>query len=246
MKNFPKYLVTELKLRFRIPISVFFIFIFPIFLMVAFASSFGRNNPNYMADNIATIMFYAVLSASVVSFSNDISRYKQDNFYFLLERRGGNKLAYLLAQIVGFVVIIFLSTLAILAIAHVQYNYVLPNLSTLIIFYAKLYAYTLPFFLLAIIIGLSVKNSSVASAIGMPVMFISYFLAGMMIPYADLTGSIKALAHNFFLTQLLSDLTHTLTNTYVVTPNWTIISISVSVIVIAAGLVLYKSSLVRR
>lgn len=243
MKSFPKYLATELKLRFRIPISVFFIFIFPIFLMVAFASSFGRNNPHYMANNIATIMFYAVLSASVVSFSNDISRYKQDNFYFLLERRGGNKLAYLFAQIVGFVIIIFLSTLAILAIAHSHYNYTLPDISTLLVFYVKLYAYTLPFFLIAIIIGLSVKNASVASAIGMPVMFISYFLAGMMIPYSELAGGIKTIAHNFFLTQLLSDLTHTLTSTYVVKPNWMTISISISIITVVAAIVLYRSSL---
>ncbi|MDR0300001.1 MAG: ABC transporter permease [Streptococcaceae bacterium] len=246
MKNFPKYLLTEIKLRFRIPVSVFFIFIFPLFLMFAFAESFGKKMTNYIPNNIALIMFYAVLSASVVSFSNDISRYKTDNFYFLLERRAGNKFAYLLAQVASFIVIIFMSTLVILALAHYRYHYVLPDLNTLVLFYAKLYLYTLPFFLVAIIIGFASKNISQTSAIAMPLMFISYFFAGMMVPYAGLSGTMKSISGDFFLTQLLSDLTHTLTKTYTVTPNWGLISLSGAMILSVAILVLRKSAFVRK
>lgn len=246
MKNFPKYLTTELKLRFRVPVSVFFIFIFPIFLMVVFAESFGQQMPNYIPENISLIMFYAVLSASVVSFSNDISAYKNDNFYFLLERRAGSKIAYLLAQLAAFVLIIFLSTLAILAVAHFRYSYVLPDLGTLLLFYIKLYIYSSPFFLLAIIIGLLSKTASMSSAIATPLMFISYFLGGMMVPYAGFTGTMKTVSGNFFLTQLLSDLTHTLTNNYTVRPNWTLIALSVGVILLVAVFVLRNSAFVRK
>ena len=246
MMVFAKYFITELKLRFRIPVSVFFVFIFPLFLMFAFAESFGKQIPNYIPNNISLIMFYAVLSASVVSFSNDISQYKTANFYFLLERRAGNKFLYLLAQVLAFVVIIFLSTLAILAVAHFRYSYSLPNFGTLALFYGKLYLYTLPFFLVAIIIGFISKNVAMASAIGLPVMFVSYFIGGMMVPYSGLSGSLKILSSHFFLTQLLSDLTHTLTDTYTVTPNWSLIGSSIGLIVLVTVFVLYRSSFVRK
>ncbi|MDR2976002.1 MAG: ABC transporter permease, partial [Streptococcaceae bacterium] len=244
--KFPKYLATELKIRFRTPVSVFFIFVFPIFLMIVFAESFGKQMPNYIPENIALIMFYAVLSASVVSFSTDISRYKGDNFYFLLERRAGNKFVYLLAQLVSFVLIIFLSTLAILAVAHYRYSYVLPDLNTLLLFYGKLYLYASPFFLLSIIIGFASKNASMASAVATPLMFISYFLGGMMVPYIGLSGTMKTISGHFFLTQLLSDLTHTLTQTYTVKPNWSLVALSVGAIVLVAFFVLRNSGFVRK
>lgn len=246
MKHFPNYLATELRLRFRIPISVFFIFVFPIFLMVAFASSFGHADPNYVKENIANIMFYGVLSASVTSFSSDISRYKSDNFYFLLERRAGNKFAYMLAQVVAFILIIFASTLVVLGIAHACYHYALPNFATLALFYGKLFLYTLPWFLVAIIIGFSAKNSAVASAIAMPVMFVSYFLAGMMVPYQMLTGTLKRISQHFFLTQMLSDLTHTLGQVNFLPMNALWVSLSLSLLLILAILVLYRNVLVRR
>lgn len=246
MTKFPRYLITELKLRFRIPISVFFIFIFPIFLMVAFASSFGHTDPNYVKNNIANIMFYGVLSASVTSFSTDISRYKQDNFYFLLERRAGNKIAYLLAQIVAFALIIFVASLSVLVIAHFNYHYPIPALSRLIPFYGKLFLYTLPWFFVAIIIGFSAKNSAVASAIAMPIMFVSYFLAGMMVPYQALTGRLQMISKNFFLTQNLSDLTHTLGQPVLVNNNWLQITFSIVLLVALAAFSLYRNVLVRK
>ncbi|MCL2113090.1 MAG: ABC transporter permease [Streptococcaceae bacterium] len=246
MAQFPKYLLTELRLRFRIPISVFFIFIFPIFLMIAFASSFGHADPSYVKNNIAIIMFYGVLSASVTSFSSDISRYKQDNFYFLLERRAGNKIVYLLAQIIAFMLIIFASTLVVLGIAHSVYHYQIPDMAILFPFYSKLFLYTLPWFLVSLIIGFSVKNASVASAIAMPVMFVSFFLSGMMVPYQALSGTFQKLSRKFFLTQNLSDLMHTLGRPAVVSNNWVLIFASIALLFAVATFVLYRNVLVRK
>ncbi|GBG97025.1 ABC transporter permease [Lactococcus termiticola] len=245
MKKFMTYLMTELKLRFRIPVSVFFIFIFPIFLMIAFASSFGHADPHYVQDNMAIIMFYGVLSASVTSFSSDLARYKQDNFYFLIERRSGNKLLYLLAQIIAFLIIIFVSTLAVLLVAHLNYHYQLPGLERLLPFYLKLFAYTLPWFLVSLIIGFSAKNSAVASAIAMPVMFVSYFLSGMMVPYSLLTGGLQKIAQHFFLTQNLSDLTASLGQTALVANQWPLIIGCYIVLIGLAAASLYRNVLVR-
>nr|WP_233181060.1 hypothetical protein [Lactococcus lactis] len=87
------------------------------------------------------------------------------------------------------------------------------------------------------IIGLLAKNTATASAIAMPLMFLSFFFSGMMIPLAQLSGGIRKIADNFFLTQLLSDLNHTLTSNYTVVPNWSRISLSVGLICLLALLV---------
>lgn len=238
--KFFKYFVLELKLRFRNPGEVFFIFIFPIFLMMVFASAFGKNIPNYIPDNIALIMFYGILSASVSSLSVQISEYQSGKIYDLFRQRGITQFLYFIAQILTFMLIIFLSTLAIMAVAHFAYDYEIPKLGTLVIFYGKLYLYSLPFYFVALIIGLLSENTTKAAAIAAPVMFISYFLAGMMVPLSTMSGTMKDIAEQFFLTHLLSDLTHTLTKHYTITPNWTNISISVSLIVAVALLVMYK------
>ena len=188
--KFLKYFTFELRLRYRNPSQIFFVFIFPLFLMFAFSSSFGKSIPHYIENNI-----------------------------------------------VSFMIIIFCSTLVILVVAHYAYDYEFPKLSLLILFYLKLYLYSIPFCLLAMIIGLLAKNTATASAIAMPLMFLSFFFSGMMIPLAQLSGGIRKIADNFFLTQLLSDLNHTLTSNYTVVPNWSRISLSVGLICLLALLV---------
>ncbi|MFC4651323.1 ABC transporter permease [Lactococcus nasutitermitis] len=239
--TFVSYFLFELHLRFRNPAQIFFIFIFPLFLMVAFASSFGKSIPHYIESNIATIMFYGVLSAAIPSLSVQIAEYQSGKIYQLFSQRGIKRLTYVLAQILSFMLIIFLSTLAVLLVAHLAYSYELPDITTLAIFYGKLYLYAVPFYFIAMIIGMRVKNSATASAVALPVMFISYFLAGMMVPLAELSGNIRHIANHFFLTQLLSDLTHTLTGNYTIVPNWSLIAESVLILLILALLSYRKS-----
>ncbi|MCL2676398.1 MAG: ABC transporter permease [Streptococcaceae bacterium] len=227
--KFIKYFIFELRLRFRNPAQIFFIFIFPLFLMFAFMSSFGKSE---IGNFIAVYMLYGVLSASVTSMSVQIAEYQSGKIYQLFRQRGVGRLTYMMAQILSFMVVIFLSSLAVLALAHFGYDYHLPSLSTLIFFYVKLYLYTIPFYFVAIIVGLLSKNSATASAIALPVMFISYFLSGMMMPLQTMSGQLRHIADNFFLTQLLSDLTATLTKSYTVTPNWRQISGSIMIIIL--------------
>ncbi|WP_240424447.1 ABC transporter permease [Lactococcus allomyrinae] len=246
MNNFSKYLMIELKLRFRVPIQLFFVFGFPIFLMIAFSVIFAKNNPSYLQENLGIIMMYAVLSASIASLSIEISKYNADQYYSMLERRGANKYVYLLAQILGFVLIVFLSSLVILAIAVVVYHYQLPRFGVVLLYYVKLYLYAIPFFLISIIIGFGVKNPAIASSLGLPIMFVSFFLSGMMIPFSQMTGIIRVISANFFLTQLLSALTETLTHHYLLQPNWLEILLSVAVILLLAIYTIRHRSFAKR
>jgi ABC-2 type transport system permease protein len=228
--TFSKYFFFELRLRFRNPAQIFFIFIFPIFLMVAFVSSIGKSIPNFLDFDLPTIMMYAVLSASITSLSVQISEYQTNKLYTLFTQQGVQRSIYMIAQILSFLLVILLSTFAIFGVAHFVYNYQFPAFSKLLIFYTKLILYTIPFYFVALFIGLRSKNSTTASAIATPVMFVSFFLSGMMIPLSQLSGTLQDIAKNFFLTQLLSDLTHTLTGSYSVTPNWSTIVSSILVI----------------
>lgn len=240
--NFLKYFKFETRLRFRNPSQIFFIFVFPLFLMFAFASSFGRNIPNYIENNIATIMMYAVLSASITSMSVQIAEYQTGKIYSLFNQRGINRLIYIFSQILSFMLIVLFSTIAVLIVAHFGYDYHVPQLSKLLLNYLKLYLYSIPFYFVSIIIGLISKNTTTASAIAMPVMFVSYFLSGMMIPLSGMSGNIRNIANQFFLTQLLSDLTYTLTNKYMITPNWTNVCLSTSLIIIVTYIIYRKKN----
>ncbi len=71
--KFLKYFTFELRLRYRNPSQIFFVFIFPLFLMFAFSSSFGKSIPHYIENNIASILLYSVLSASLTSLSVQIA-----------------------------------------------------------------------------------------------------------------------------------------------------------------------------
>ncbi|MGO2898437.1 MAG: ABC transporter permease [Lactococcus cremoris] len=237
--KFLKYFAFGLRLRYRNPSQIFFVFIFPLFLMFAFSSSFGKSVPHYIENNIASILLYSVLSASLTSLSVQIAEYQSGKIYQLFIQRGIKKIFYIAAQIASFMIIIFCSTIAILLVAHFSYHYDFPKLSILLVFYLKLYLYSLPFCLLAIIIGLLAKNTATASAIAMPIMFLSFFFSGMMIPLSQLSGGIRKIADHFFLTQLLSDLNHTLTSTYMVILNWSVILLSFGVLCLLS-IIVYK------
>ena len=237
--KFLKYFAFGLRLRYRNPSQIFFVFIFPLFLMFAFSSSFGKSVPHYIENNIASILLYSVLSASLNSLSVQIAEYQSGKIYQLFIQRGIKKIFYIAAQIASFMIIIFCSTIAILLVAHFSYHYDFPKLSILLVFYLKLYLYSLPFCLLAIIIGLLAKNTATASAIAMPIMFLSFFFSGMMIPLSQLSGGIRKIADHFFLTQLLSDLNHTLTSTYTVILNWSVILLSFGVLCLLS-IIVYK------
>lgn len=237
--KFLKYFAFGLRLRYRNPSQIFFVFIFPLFLMFAFSSSFGKSVPHYIENNIASILLYSVLSASLTSLSVQIAEYQSGKIYQLFIQRGIKKIFYIAAQIASFMIIIFCSTITILLVAHFSYHYDFPKLSILLVFYLKLYLYSLPFCLLAIIIGLLAKNTATASAIAMPIMFLSFFFSGMMIPLSQLSGGIRKIADHFFLTQLLSDLNHTLTSTYTVILNWSVILLSFGVLCLLS-IIVYK------
>ncbi|MCT0499069.1 ABC transporter permease [Lactococcus cremoris] len=237
--KFLKYFAFGLRLRYRNPSQIFFVFIFPLFLMFAFSSSFGKSVPHYIENNIASILLYSVLSASLTSLSVQIAEYQSGKIYQLFIQRGIKKIFYIAAQIASFMIIIFCSTIAILLVAHFSYHYDFPKLSILLVFYLKLYLYSLPFCLLAIIIRLLAKNTATASAIAMPIMFLSFFFSGMMIPLSQLSGGIRKIADHFFLTQLLSDLNHTLTSTYTVILNWSVILLSFGVLCLLS-IIVYK------
>lgn len=237
--KFLKYFAFGLRLRYRNPSQIFFVFIFPLFLMFAFSSSFGKSVPHYIENNIASILLYSVLSASLTSLSVQIAEYQSGKIYQLFIQRGIKKIFYIAAQIASFMIIIFCSTIAILLVAHFSYHYDFPKLSILLVFYLKLYLYSLPFCLLAIIIRLLAKNTATASAIAMPIMFLSFFFSGMMIPLSQLPGGIRKIADHFFLTQLLSDLNHTLTSTYTVILNWSVILLSFGVLCLLS-IIVYK------
>ncbi|MDU7038138.1 MAG: ABC transporter permease [Lactococcus lactis] len=237
--KFLKYFAFGLRLRYRNPSQIFFVFIFPLFLMFAFSSSFGKSVPHYIENNIASILLYSVLSASLTSLSVQIAEYQSGKIYQLFIQRGIKKIFYIAAQIASFMIIIFCSTIAILLVAHFSYHYDFPKLSILLVFYLKLYLYSLPFCLLAIIIRLLAKNTATVSAIAMPIMFLSFFFSGMMIPLSQLSGGIRKIADHFFLTQLLSDLNHTLTSTYTVILNWSVILLSFGVLCLLS-IIVYK------
>lgn len=238
--TFIKYFIFEIHLRFRNPTQLFFSFAFPIFLMFAYTSSFERIIPNYIENNMPNIIMYSVLSAGLTSLSTQVSEYQSRKIYSLFSQRGIRRSLYVTAQILSFMCIIFLSTLVIMLSAHFVYSYTIPNIQTLLIFYGKLYLYSTPFYFLAFIIGIASKNTSTASAIATPVMFCSFFFSGMMIPLSQLTGEVQNIAHHFFLTSLISDLTYTLTSHYTVIPNWYNVQISVLSLIIAAFIVSYR------
>ena len=81
--KFLKYFTFELRLRYRNPSQIFFVFIFPLFLMFAFSSSFGKSIPHYIENNIASILLYSVLSASLTSLSVQIADYQSGKIYQL-------------------------------------------------------------------------------------------------------------------------------------------------------------------
>lgn len=143
--KFLKYFAFGLRLRYRNPSQIFFVFIFPLFLMFAFSSSFGKSVPHYIENNIASILLYSVLSASLTSLSVQIAEYQSGKIYQLFIQRGIKKIFYIAAQIASFMIIIFCSTIAILLVAHFSYHYDFPKLSILLVFYLKLYLYSLPF-----------------------------------------------------------------------------------------------------
>lgn len=219
--NMLKYLKLEFKMTMRDPALLFFVILFPTMLLVFFTSTLGSGKTDlgglkYVDWYLPSVFMYAIISSSLPGFAQIVHQYKTENIYTVYKNKGISVGMYLIVQIIVQIFIVLVSVTLALLVAKFGFDAQLTDIQHLFILYGQIIVSCCILYLAGASIGLLFKTSGATSAVATVVMFIIYFLSGMMIPLLQFNDTLRGGATKLITTAMISDFSYTLNGSYLV------------------------------
>lgn len=185
MKKLIEYMWIELKVQFRIPISLFFTICFPIMLLTVFVIANGNNkiydNIHFIDVYLPVMVLLSLFSSGITAFSVIVAGNRSEKVWQIYRLRGFKLYQIILAQLFVNIVVSFISLVLLVLFAKFVFNAHIPNTKDLFQFFIIWLIIALSIFLLGFLIGVFCRNEKNAQAISTPIMFVLMFLSGIMI-----------------------------------------------------------------
>ena len=209
MKTLLCDLVTDIRMLFRVPVSAFFTVIFPSLMLIIMMTSYG--NPDIgsgirLSDKyilIASGMGLAPLTLITVPswiFSSVESSYllRLNYLHVSLARVAtSNALAHMVVALCG--------TAVTLAVGVLFYDMRIPSLPALIAYLLQLVIVTASLMLFGAALAFIVRQTAVAIAVGLVLMFVVYMLCGVFGDYSAMPTGLQAVGNLVPLKYLMND-----------------------------------------
>lgn len=219
--NMLKYLKIEFKVTLRDPALLFFVLIFPTMLLVFFTSTLGSGQTDlgglkYVDWYLPSVFMYAIISSSLPGFAQIVHQYQTQNIYMIYRNKGISVVVYLIAQIIIQLLIVLISVTIALLVAKFVFDARLTDAGHFVILYSQIIMSCCILYLGGATLGLLFKTSGATSAVATVLMFILYFLSGMMIPLLQFNDTLRGGATKLITTAMISDFSYTLNGKYLV------------------------------
>lgn len=186
----------QVKTFLRIKKALFFSFIFPPFIYIIFSQIWGPSNPEYQKFLLTGIIILTVTSDSLFSVGNVIVEYYQSGLIKFFKVIPYNFNYHLISLFFSRVLIIFLSTLTLLLIAHII-NHLTLTLSELIDVALGMISGIFIFSLLGIIVAHYTKENTQNLSLTNLLFFSLIFLSDTFYPLSELNPAfVKIISIN--------------------------------------------------
>ena len=198
MKTLLCDLVTDIRMLFRVPVSAFFTVIFPSLMLIIMMTSYG--NPDIgsgirLSDKyilIASGMGLAPLT--LITFPSWICSSVESSYLL--------RLKYLHVSLAR---VATSGTAVTLAVGVLFYDMRIPSLPALIAYLLQLVVVTASLMLFGAALAFIVRQTAVAIAVGLVLMFVVYMLCGVFGDYSAMPAGLQAAGNLVPLKYLMND-----------------------------------------
>jgi len=203
----------DIKLIFRIPVSVFFTLGFPIVLMVIMLISYG--NPE-IGENLRLVDKYFLITAgmgiaplTLLSLPMWIGNSIERSYLRRLRYFGVNLGRVALSNLIAHIFIGILGILLNFIVAATFFHLSLPSFEYIIAYFLQVFYCLLSFMVIGSILGLLVKQPAIIMPLGLLLMFVTFMLCGGFLNYNDLPDGMRAVSDFIPLKYAMNDLFET-------------------------------------
>lgn len=192
MKN---YLLTDLKLMFRIPLSVFFSIGYPIIMMLIIVLSYGNmsiGDGYFLIDKYFMVAIgIGILPLTLISFPIWIGSSLESDSIKRLSFFNVKVWKIVLGDILAHLFLAVVSMLIEIVFAYVVFNLHFPHIQYFLSF---LFQYVIAIILFMIIGGTFAflfKNTQILMPFGLIIMFVLYMFCGVFMTFDELPSTIQ-------------------------------------------------------
>ncbi len=195
MKN---YIWIDLKIMFRIPLSVFFSLIYPIIMMVIILLSYGNisiGNGYYLVDKYFMIAIgMGILPLTMISYPMWMSSSLENNSLERLNFFGIRTGRVLIGDIAAHMILAVFSMAVDILFALIVFGLHLPDFSHFIVFLIQYILAVITALMLGGVFALLFQNTQILMPFGLVVMFTAYMFCGVFITFDQMPDVFKKIA----------------------------------------------------
>ena len=196
--NMKNYLFIDLKIMFRIPLSVFFSVVYPILMMFIIILSYGNisiGDGYYLIDKYFMIAIgMGILPLTLISFPMWLANSFENNSIERLNFFGVKTSKIFIGDVLSHLVLACITTTINILFAYVVFGLRFPRIDYLLAFLLQ-YAIAV---IVAMIIGgvfaLMFKNTQILMPFGLVVMFVLYMFCGVFISFEEMPSFFQKVA----------------------------------------------------
>ena len=209
MKTLLSDLVTDSRMLFRVPVSAFFTVIFPSLMLIIMMTSYG--NPDIgsgirLSDKyilIASGMGLAPLT--LITFPSWICSSVESSYLLRLKYLHVSLARVATSNALAHMVVALCGTAVTLAVGVLFYDMRIPSLPALIAYLLQLVIVTASLMLFGAALAFIVRQTAVAIAVGLVLMFVVYMLCGVFGDYSAMPTGLQAVGNLVPLKYLMND-----------------------------------------
>jgi len=224
-----KYLWIDMKLQFRIPVSIFFSLVFPLIMMFAMVSSYGNidiGNGYHFIDKYFLISTgIGLLPIALVSFPIWLGESVQNDSYKRLEYFGLKTSTMVTADVLSYVVLTFMSIIVNILFAFFFYGLHIPSAAYFFSYVLGCLYCNLVLLMFGAIMALLVKNTAILMPLGMVVMFTCYILTGAFSSFEQLPESFQTVGNLLPIKYVMNDFFYVWTEQQVIISKFLILNV---------------------
>lgn len=192
------YLITNIKMIFRIPLTVFFSIVYPIMMMFIIVFSYGNIDIGegfHLIDKYFIISIgLGILPLSLVSFPVWIASEIQDNSMKRMQYFRVSFFSIICSDIIAFFLIGIFSMIIDTVLGFLVFGLKIPNILYFLCFYLQCFISLVVYMLLGGLIAITLKKVHLVMPCGLVLMFALYMICGAFISYDELPDTIKSIS----------------------------------------------------
>ena len=234
-------LATDIRMLFRVPVSAFFTVVFPSLMLIIMMASYG--NPDIgsgmrLSDKYVLIASgMGLVPLAFITFPSWICSSVESSYLLRLKYLHVSLVRVATSNALAHMVVALCGAVATFVVGVLLYDAKVPDVPALIAYSLQLVVVTASLMLFGVALAFIVRQSAVAMAVGLILMFVVYMLCGVFGDFSAMPANLQTAGNLIPLKYLMNDGFDVWTSTRLIIPRlWITSAAWAGVSVVVAGL----------